>query len=55
MAWAPVEQAVTTEVLGPLKPNLIETLPEARLISAAGMKKGVIRRGPLSCSRMEAS
>jgi hypothetical protein len=39
-ACTPVAQAVTTEWFGPLKPYLIETWPEARLISAEGMKKG---------------
>src|SRR5262249_61219888 len=47
-AWAPVAQAVTTEWFGPLKPYLIETWPEARLISAEGMKNGLTRRGPRS-------
>ena len=48
IACAPVEQAVTTEWFGPLKPYLIDTFPEIRLISAPGMKKGDTRRGPLS-------
>jgi hypothetical protein len=43
-ACTPVAQAVTTEWFGPLKPNLIETCPDARLISAEGMKKGEMRR-----------
>ena len=43
MACAPVEQAVTTEWLGPLKPYLIEIWPEARLIRQAGIKKGLTR------------
>src|SRR5262249_61655525 len=47
-AWAPVAQAVTTEWLGPLEPYLIETWPEARLVSAGGMKNGLTRRGPRS-------
>ena len=55
MAWAPVAQAVTTEWLGPLKPYLIETWPEARLISAEGMKNGLTRRGPCSFSTSEVS
>ena len=50
IAWAPVEQAVTTAWFGPLKPYLIETLPEAKLIRLDGMKNGLMRRGPLSCS-----
>jgi hypothetical protein len=39
-AWTPVAQAVTAEWFGPLNPYLMETWPEARLISALGMKKG---------------
>ena len=51
MAWTPVAQAVTTEWFGPLKPYLMETCPEARLISADGMKNGDIRRAlPLATS-----
>ena len=46
MAWAPVEQAVTTAWLGPLSLWRIETWPDARLISRPGMKNGLIRRGP---------
>ena len=53
MAWAPVEQAVTTAWFGPLKPYLMETWPEARLMSAAGMKNGDILRGPRSWRVME--
>ena len=48
MACAPVEHAVTTAWFGPLKPYLIETLPEIRLINAPGIKNGDTRRGPLS-------
>lgn len=48
MAWAPVEQAVTTAWFGPLKPKRIETWPETRLISAPGMKNGETRFGPRS-------
>ena len=44
MACTPVAQAVTTEWLGPLKPYLMDTWPEARLISADGMKNGDSRR-----------
>ncbi len=50
MACAPLEQAVTTAWLGPLKPKRIETWPEARLIRFDGMKNGESRRGPRSCS-----
>jgi hypothetical protein len=55
MACAPVEQAVTTEWFGPLKPYLIEIWPETRLMSAAGMKKGLSRRGPRSFTVMAPS
>ena len=48
MAFALVEHAVTTEWFGPLKPYLIETWPDARLIKQEGIKKGVTRRGPCS-------
>ena len=48
IACAPVEHAVTTAWLGPLKPKRIETCPAARLIRLAGMKNGVTRRGPRS-------
>src|SRR3546814_3741262 len=51
-ACAPVEQAVTTAWLGPLKPYLMETCPDARLISAEGMKNGPTLRG-LSALRSE--
>ena len=50
IACAPVEQAVTTEWLGPRSLWRIETWPEARLIRRPGMKKGETRRGPLSRS-----
>src|SRR5262245_46825311 len=50
MACAPVEQAVTTAWLGPLRPCAIDTYPDARLISRPGMKNGETRRGPLSFS-----
>ena len=46
IACAPVEQAVTTEWFGPLKPNRIDTWPLTRLIRLAGMKNGLTRRGP---------
>ena len=55
MAWAPVAQAVTTAWFGPLKPWRIDTWPETRLISAEGMKNGLTRRGPFSCSSMAVS
>ena len=54
--WQPEDEAskqrtgVTTEWLGPLKPWRIETWPDARLIRADGMKNGLTRRGPFSCS-----
>ena len=44
IACAPVEHAVTTEWLGPLNPNLIDTCPDTRLIRLAGMKNGLTRR-----------
>ena len=50
MACAPVEQAVTTAWFGPLKPYLMDSCPEAKLINADGIKNGEIRRGPFSCS-----
>ena len=46
IAWAPVEQAVTGAWLGPLKPNVIETLPEAKFINAEGIKNGLILPRP---------
>ena len=55
IAWLPVAQAVTTEWLGPWKPYLIETWPEARLIRHDGMKNGEMRRGPFSFSVIDAS
>ena len=48
IAWAPVEQAVTTAWLGPRNPYRIETWPAARLIRQDGMKNGLSRRGPFS-------
>jgi len=38
-----------------LNPWRIETCPEARLIRAEGMKKGLTLRGPFSCSSMAVS
>ena len=55
IACTPVAQAVTAEWFGPLKPYLIETCPEARLISADGMKNGDSRRARPSCTWMDAS
>ncbi len=55
MACAPVEQAVTTEWFGPFNPKRIETLPEAMLMMRPGMKNGLMRRGPRSCSVTAAS
>ena len=47
--------AVAVAEFGPLAFQRIETLPEARLTTVAGMKKGVTRRGPalssFACSR----
>src|ERR1035437_4121273 len=50
MEWALVVQAVAVAAFGPLAPNLMETCPAARLMMAAGMKKGEILRGPPSSS-----
>ena len=50
IACDPVAQAVTTAWFGPLKPNSIDTTPEARLMSEPGMKNGLTRRGPFSAS-----
>src|SRR5262245_2531448 len=55
IACAPVEQAVTTAWLGPLRPCAIDTYPDARLISRPGMKNGETRRGPLSFSTIAVS
>jgi hypothetical protein len=38
-----------------LKPWRIETWPLTRLIRAEGMKNGLTRRGPFSCSSMAVS
>ncbi len=40
IAWAPVEHAVTTAWFGPIRPYLIETWPEIRLISRPWTKCG---------------
>ena len=54
-AWALVVQAVQVAEFGPLAPVRMDTQPEARFTMAAGMKKGLMRRGPsfisVSCSR----
>ena len=41
--------------MGPLNPKRIDTWPDARLISADGMKKGLTRHGPRSCNVTDAS
>ena len=46
MACAEAEHAVHVAELGPLAPNRIDTWPAARLMMAAGMKNGEMRRGP---------
>ena len=55
MAWADAVQAVHVAEFGPLAPKRIDTCPDARLMMAAGMKNGEMRRGPPSrnarCSR----
>ena len=50
MEWALVVQAVAVASFGPLAPQRMETWPAARLMMAAGMKKGEILRGPPSIS-----
>ena len=55
MACTPEAQAVTTAWFGPLKPYLIDRWPEARLISADGMKNGDSRRALPECTSIEAS
>ena len=50
MACAEAEQAVQVAEFGPLAPKRMETWPAARLMIAAGMKKGEMRRGPPSSS-----
>ena len=52
MACADAEQAVHVAEFGPFAPNRMETCPAARLIMAAGMKNGEIRRGPPSSSAL---
>ena len=55
MACADAVHAVHVAEFGPLAPKRIDTCPEARLMMAAGMKNGEMRRGPPSrnawCSR----
>ena len=46
IACRPVVHAVTTEMLGPFIPNMIDRLPEIMLMMVPGMKKGEILRGP---------
>ena len=45
---APVEHAVTTAWFGPIRPYLIETWPEMRLMSRPWTKCGLTRLGPFS-------
>jgi hypothetical protein len=42
MAWVPVAQAVTGELLGPFRLYLIDMCPDNKFISAEGIKKGDI-------------
>ena len=55
MACAEAEHAVHVAEFGPLAPKRMDTWPAARLMIAAGMKNGEIRRGPPAmrarCSR----
>ena len=44
--WVAVVQAVTIARLGPLKPYMIDRLPEIMLMIEAGTKNGEMRRGP---------
>ncbi len=46
MACAEAEHAVHVAEFGPLAPKRMDTWPAARLMMAAGMKNGEIRRGP---------
>src|SRR5690606_19833897 len=46
MACKPVVQAVTTEMFGPLRPCMMDRLPEIMLMIVPGMKNGEILRGP---------
>jgi hypothetical protein len=48
---APVEQAVTTAWFGPIRPYLIETWPEIRLIRRPWTKCGETRPGPFRAAR----
>ena len=43
---SPVVHADTTAKFGPLKPYMIETLPEIMLMIAPGIRNGEMRRGP---------
>mmetsp|Transcript_38492 Transcript_38492/g.67930 ORF Transcript_38492/g.67930 Transcript_38492/m.67930 type:complete len:254 (-) Transcript_38492:211-972(-) len=59
MQWAPVAQAVTPAVFGPLALCSIEMKPGARLMSILGMKRGDIFRTPffvlISCASVISS
>ena len=46
IACAPVEQAVTTEWFGPLKPVADRDLAGGEVDQRPGMKNGLMRRGP---------
>ena len=48
----PVEQAVTTEVFGPIKPCLIDTSPEIILTIDPGTKNGETFLYPLSSNKV---
>src|SRR5262249_12512134 len=52
--WLAVVQAVTTEKFGPLRPYMIERLPEIMLMMLDGTKNGDTRLGELLFSRMAA-
>ena len=52
MACAEAEQAVQVAEFGPLAPKRMDTWPAARLMIAAGMKNGEMRRGPPSSSAL---
>jgi len=46
MQCVEVVQAVTIARFGPLRPNMIDRLPEIILMIVLGMKNGEILRGP---------
>src|SRR3954466_9303381 len=52
IACADAEHAVQVAEFGPLAPKRMETWPAARLMMAAGMKNGEMRRGPPSSSAL---